>query len=111
MAMPSPLPQALVEHIASRFKALSDPKRIEILDRLRDGERSVSELVEDVGGSQQNISKHLSTLYADGIVGRRKEGTRVLYRIVDQGVIDLCEHVCGSLERRASELRELIEAG
>jgi DNA-binding transcriptional ArsR family regulator len=111
MTLPSPLPAPLVEHIAGRFKALSDPKRIEILDRLRNGERSVSELVAEVGGSQQNISKHLATLHAEGVVGRRKEGTRVLYRIEDEGVLDLCEHVCGSLERRVSELRELIEAG
>ena len=102
MRLPSPLPPPLVDHIASRFKALSDPKRIEILDRLRGGEHSVSELVKEVGGSQQNISKHLATLHADGIVGRRKVGTSVLYRIEDETVLDLCEHVCGSLERRAS---------
>ena len=109
MDLPSPLPPPLVDYIAERFKAMSDPTRIRILDRLRDGERSVSELTAELGGSQQNISKHLVTLHRDGILGRRKQGNRVIYWIADESVLDLCEHVCGSFERRVAELRDVID--
>lgn len=109
MDLPSPLPPPLVDLIADRFKALSDPTRIRILDRLRGAELSVSELTAELGGSQQNISRHLVTLHREGILARRKQGNRVIYRIADEGVLDLCEHVCGSFERRVDELRHMID--
>ena len=67
--------------------------RIRLLDRLRDGEASVNELSAALGASQQNISKHLAVIAEAGILGRRKEGTHVYYRIVDEGVFALCEQV------------------
>ena len=109
MEMPTPLPPLLVDYIAGRFKALSEPTRVRILDLLRDGERSAGELVAEIGGSQQNISKHLTLLHREGIIERRKEGNRAIYWIADETVLDLCEHVCGSFERRVAELREAIE--
>jgi DNA-binding transcriptional ArsR family regulator len=105
MALPQPLPPELVELIAHRFKLLSEPMRVRILDRLRDGERSVGELVDELGTTQQNVSKHLSTLHRERVVGRRSEGNRVLYRITDETVLALCEYGCGGLER-AQPFRE-----
>ena len=75
-ALPHPLPDALVELIARRFRVLGEPMRIRLLDRLRDGEATVQELTEALGASQQNVSKHLGVLLDAGIVGRRKDGTR-----------------------------------
>jgi len=109
MSLPSPLPPVLVEQIAARFRALSDPTRVRILDLLRTRERSVGELVDELGGSQQNVSKHLSTLHREGIVGRRRDGNRAIYSIADETVLELCEHVCGSVERRVAELRGALE--
>lgn len=109
--MPSPLPPLLVDFIAGRFRSLSDPTRVRILDLLRGRERSVGELVEELGTSQQNVSKHLTTLHREGILGRRKEGNRAMYWIADDTVLALCEHVCGSFERRVAELRGAIEPG
>jgi DNA-binding transcriptional ArsR family regulator len=83
--------------------------RIRLLDRLREGEASVNELTEALGASQQNVSKHLAVLAEVGIVGRRKEGTHVYYRIVDEGVFALCEQVCGSLQQQLRALNELVE--
>ena len=57
---------------------------------------------------QQNISKHLSVLADAGILGRRKDGNHVYYRIVDDGVLGLCEQVCGSLERRIQSLAVIV---
>lgn len=107
--MPSPLPVELAELIASRFRALSEPMRVRIVNRLCEGERSVGELVAEVGTTQQNISKHLATLRREGVVGRRKDGNRVLYRITDGTVLALCEHVCGSLALESRRLHELLD--
>jgi DNA-binding transcriptional ArsR family regulator len=82
--------------------------RIRLLDRLRDGEATVGELSEAIGASQQNVSKHLTMLADAGILGRRKEGNRVYYRIVDEGVLALCEQVCGSLQQQLRSLSELV---
>jgi DNA-binding transcriptional ArsR family regulator len=108
MALPHPLPDELAGLIAARFKLLAEPMRIKLLDRLRSGEASVQELAAAVGTTQQNVSKHLGALAAAGVVGRRKEGNFVYYRVVDDGIWQLCHDVCGSVERRLNELRELL---
>jgi ArsR family transcriptional regulator len=109
MTLPHPLPDDLVELIARRFRAIGEPMRIRLLDRLRDGEATVSELSEAVDASQQNISKHLAVLADSGILGRRKDGNRVYYRIVDEGVLTLCEDVCGSLQQQLRSLSALVD--
>ena len=83
--------------------------RVRLLDLLRDGEASVNELAEQLGASQQNISKHLAVLADVGIAGRRKDGNHVYYRIVDEGVLGLCEQVCGSVQAQLVALTALVE--
>jgi DNA-binding transcriptional ArsR family regulator len=85
-----------------------EPMRIRLLDRLRDGEATVGELSEALSASQQNISKHLAVLADVGILGRRKEGNHVYYRVVDEGVFALCEAVCGSVQEQLRSLHELV---
>ena len=109
MPLPHPLPDDLVELIARRFRVLGEPMRIKLLDRLREGEATVNELSEALAASQQNVSKHLSVLAEVGILGRRKEGTHVYYRIVDESVFALCEEVCGSVQQQLRALSELLE--
>ncbi len=109
MALVHPLPDALVEHIAQRFRVLGEPTRIRLLDHLRDGEASVQALTEALGTTQQNASKHLAVLHAAGIVSRRRDGNRVLYGIADDAVFALCETVCGGLRRQVAELEALLE--
>ena len=111
MSLPHPLPDELVELVAGRFRVLAEPTRIRLLDRLRRGEASVQELAADVGTTQQNVSKHLGVLHTAGIVGRRKERTSTVYRIVDEGVFTLCEQVCGRLREQAESLRDLAAVG
>lgn len=110
MDMPRPIPEPLVELIAQRFRVIGDPLRIRLLDRLRDGSATVGELVESVGGSQQNVSKHLGVLYQASIVTRSKEGTAVRYAIADDSVFDLCETVCGGLRQQAAELGAILQS-
>ena len=109
MTLPHPLPEELVELISRRFRLLAEPTRIRLLDRLRDGEATVQELADELETTQQNVSKHLAMLADAGILGRRKERTSVHYRIVDDGVLDLCEEVCGSLEGQLRSLAALVE--
>ena len=78
--------------------------RIRLFDRLRDGEASADEL----GSSQQNISKHLTLLAEAGVLARRKEGTCVYYRLADDDVLALCEQVCGSVEQHLLDLAALV---
>ena len=109
MPLPDPLPDDLVELIARRFRVLGEPMRIKLLDRLREGETSVNELSDSLDASQQNVSKHLAVMAEVGILGRRKEGTYVYYRIVDEGVFALCDQVCGSVQQQLRALSELVE--
>ncbi len=109
--LPHPIPDSLAELIAQRFRVMGEPTRIRILDRLREGEASVQDLTEALGSSQQNVSKHLGTLAQAGIVGRRKEGNLSLHRIVDESVFELCEQVCGSLQRQLAELNAVVSGG
>jgi DNA-binding transcriptional ArsR family regulator len=108
-ALPHPLPEALVELIARRFRVIGEPMRIRLLDHLRAGEASVQEITEAMGASQQNVSKHLSVLREAGIVTRRKERTQVFYSVMDVGVFELCEAVCGSVQQQVAELNAILE--
>jgi DNA-binding transcriptional ArsR family regulator len=107
--IPHPLPEPLVELVAQRFRVLGEPMRIKLLDRLRDGEASVTELQEAVGASQQNVSKHLGILHAAGMVSRTKRGNRTVYAVSDPAVFDLCDQVCGGLRRQLQELDAILQ--
>ena len=111
LSIPHPLPEQLVDLIAQRFRVLGEPMRIRLLDRLRDGEATVGELQEALDASQQNVSKHLGVLLQAGMVFRTKHGTSSVFAIADEGVFELCEHVCGGLRRQLSELDTLLQGG
>lgn len=82
--------------------------RIRLLDRLRDGETSVHDLTDSLGTTQQNVSKHLGVLHAEGVVSRRRDGARVLYSIADESVFEICEAVCGGIRQHVTELDGLL---
>ncbi len=108
MPLPHPLPDEIVDLIARRFRAIGEPMRIKILDRLRTGEATVADLTLGLGAGQQNVSKHLGVLADAGIVGRRREGNKVFYAIVDESVLSICETVCGTVEQQLRELHRLL---
>jgi DNA-binding transcriptional ArsR family regulator len=111
LEIPHPLPDPLVEKVAERFRVLGEPMRIRLLEAMREGERSVRDLQEATGTSQQNVSQHLGVLLRAGIVGRRKRGNFSIYSIVDPAVNSLCDEVCGGLRRQIEELDALLEGG
>ena len=94
--------------VAERFKALAEPARLQILNCLRAGEMAVSELVDETGFGQANVSKHLQLLHAMGFVRRRKDGLFVYYALADRGIFQLCDTMCSQLEREMKRRRKLL---
>lgn len=76
---------------ASVFQVLGEPRRLQILDVLRDGERPVGELVERLGMSQPAVSKHLRILREAGLVAVRADAQRRLYRVRPEPLVELDE--------------------
>lgn len=99
MAKKIPLNDEALEHVSRRFAVLAEPMRLRLLQALFAGEMNVNALVEETGGTQANISRHLQTLTQAHILSRRKEGLQVFYAIADPSIFKLCELVCGSLEK------------
>lgn len=103
------LTQEVIALVAERFKALSEPARLQILQCLRTGERSVTELVEATGLAQANVSRHLAQLHALRFVARRKEGLFVYYCLADDSVLQLCDIMCGRLKTDLQARRRALK--
>lgn len=88
------------EMLGEQFKAFSEPMRLKLVYTLMDGEKTVSELVEETGGLQANVSKHLRMLLEAGVVERRKQGLNSYYRIADDSIYELCDLMCNSIQER-----------
>lgn len=88
------------ESVAEYFGLLAEPTRLRILHCLCNGELSVNEVVEAAGLTQANTSRHLNMLYRAKIVDRRREGTQILYKIIDPNFSDLCRTVCVTIAAR-----------
>ena len=95
------VPTELIEQAAERFRLLSDPTRLRLLNELDDiDELAVGELAERAGVGLSNTSKHLHQLEREGIVAKRRSGTTILYRIADPTLAALCDLVCSGLRQR-----------
>lgn len=107
MATPPVAPE-LLELVAERFKALSEPARLRLLNALREGEKTVTELLEATGLGQANVSKHLQLLHFMGFVNRRKSGLFVYYSLADEDVFTLCDVMCGRLQAQEAARRGVL---
>ncbi|KPJ84228.1 MAG: hypothetical protein AMS19_01495 [Gemmatimonas sp. SG8_23] len=106
--MKAKLPTEVLDQIAERFRVLAEPTRLKILNVLLGGEHTVSELVEETGLNQANVSKHLGLLRSMNFVDRRKEGLYAYYSVSDPSVGTLCDIMCGRLEAHAEEQIALL---
>lgn len=98
----------LLQLVAERFKALAEPNRLLLLQSLKPGGATVSELVDRTGLTQANVSKHLQVLLGLGFVERAKEGLFARYRLADKDVLRLCDLMCGRLDRDFQSTRRAL---
>lgn len=89
----------VIKLTADFFKTLAHPARIKILHSLENGERCVCDLLEEIGIEQSNLSQHLGLMKKQGIIDSKKDGQKVIYRIVYSSVMD----VVGAAEKTLSE--------
>jgi ArsR family transcriptional regulator len=88
------------ELAAELFSVLSAPMRLRIIKSVCDSEKNVSEMLKEINTTQPNMSQHLNTLYKAGILGKRREGVQIYYRVIDPRVTELCHSVCSRIDVR-----------
>ena len=76
------------------FRIMAAPMRLKIISSLCNGEKNVSQLLEEIDTTQPNMSQHLNTLYKGGVLGKRRDGVQIFYRIINDRVVTLCRAVC-----------------
>src|SRR4051794_35402591 len=101
--MSDTIPDEFLDLMAEKFRMLSDATRLAILRALMRGERNVTQVVEETGRNQANVSKHLKMLAEAGLLGRRKEGLQVFYKLNDPLVERLCRLVCETIVQEARQ--------
>jgi ArsR family transcriptional regulator len=102
---PSVESDEVFEMAAEIFRVMSAPMRLKIISSLCNGEKNVSELLAEIDTTQPNMSQHLNTLYQAGVIGRRREGVQIYYRIVNDRVVTLCRAVCTQIAIEADVSR------
>lgn len=90
-------------------KTLASPKRIEILNALKEGEKTVSELVEILGVPKANVSQHLAVMRHKGILRFRREGINMYYSVSNRKVIEACLLMKEVLMEQMKEKGKLAE--
>lgn len=88
-------------------KTLSNPKRLEIIAALKDGELSVGDLVDRLGITKANVSQHLAVLRQRKVVATRREGVNIYYRINNPKIIEACALMKAVLMEQLAEGEKL----
>ena len=87
-------PDAVFDQAAELFRVMSAPMRLKIISSLCTAEKNVSELLSEIKTTQPNMSQHLNTLYQAGVLGKRRDGVQIFYRIVNDRAAKMCRAVC-----------------
>lgn len=101
--------KTLFELQAEVCKTLASPKRLEIISALKDGEKTVGELVDILGVPKANVSQHLAVMRLKGILNSRREGVNIFYSITNPKVIDACSLMREVLTEQMHERSKLID--
>ena len=99
---------ALFAQFAIVAKTLGHAHRLELLEQLAQGERSVEVLAQSTGLSVANASQHLQHMLRAGLVGNRRDGKFIYYRLADDAVLDLLAALRGIAERNLAEVERLV---
>lgn len=103
------LPPSALAQVADYFKVLSELSRLQVLCSLKSGSKNVTEIMEETGLGQANVSKHLKILAQAGIVSRTPQGVSVYYEIAEPFIFDLCELVGDRLSIRLEEQSQQLK--
>lgn len=101
--------KTLFELQAEVCKTLASPKRLEIINTLKTGEKTVTDLVHILGVSKANVSQHLALMRHKGILSSRREGVNIYYRVANPKVIEACILMRDVLTEQMKEKSKLID--
>ncbi len=87
-------PDQVFEQAADLFKLMAAPMRLKIISSLCNSEKNVGQLLGEIATTQPNMSQHLNTLFLAGVLGKRRDGVQIFYRIVDERAAQMCRAVC-----------------
>lgn len=90
-------------------KTLASAKRLEIISALKEGEKTVGELVEILGVPKANVSQHLAVMRNKGILNSRRDGVNIYYRIANPKVIQACMLMREVLTEQMQEKSKLFD--
>jgi ArsR family transcriptional regulator len=99
----------IYEMHAQICKVFTSPKRLEIINLLRDGEKTVNDLAEQTGVLQANVSQHLTVLRQNNVVTTRKDGANVYYKITNPKILQACDLMREVLLEKLSENEKLAK--
>jgi ArsR family transcriptional regulator len=91
-------------------KTLANPKRLEIINALREGEFTATQLLEKMRISKANLSQHMSILIQKGVVISRREGINVFYKLSDERIMNACDLMRDVLFKRLEENSRILES-
>ncbi len=99
----------IFEMHAEICKVFTNPKRLEIISLLRDGEKTVNEMAELAGVLQANVSQHLTVLRQNNVVTTRRNGANIYYKIANPKILQACDLMREVLLEKLSENEKLVK--
>jgi len=99
----------IFEMHAEICKVFTNPKRLEIINLLRNGEKTVNELTELAGVPQANVSQHLTVLRQNNVVTTRRNGANIYYKIANPKILQACDLMREVLLEKLSENEKLVK--
>jgi ArsR family transcriptional regulator len=102
--------QALYEKQAEIVKSVAHPLRISVINFLKDGEQCVCDIAEHIGSERSNVSRHLSVMVNAGVLGYRKEGLKVIYKLKAPCILDFFKCVTTLIKQQAKETEKLVKS-
>jgi len=100
--------ERILELKAEVLKTLAQPTRLKILECLRNGEKCICEIVPAINGEQSNISRHISLMQKNHIITTRKDGVRVMVKVLDPEIFNILDRVSKILKDQLKEQEELL---
>jgi len=93
--------------VAAYFSVLSEPTRLRIMHAICEQEKTVSQIVAELGATQTNISRHLNLMHRSGVLARRKEGNQSTIGRADPEMVEICRSVCSRIAAQLDEKKPL----